>query len=182
MTPSLQALWSWTRTCQEQWRSLGNHHQMRRKTTDFTTRSRSGTRLSAIGTLWLTISSITSSLPSISCQEGSISSGSMPRMTWGFPYPLSHQPGKWRGWKAGLKTVFWESVILSWNNLWKVDRSSKILKLHCRIMYVQSLKEKGCFHMHLLKQGSFSVFTLNLNSIAWFVPTSCVMWKLEAWQ
>lgn len=28
---------------------------------------------------------------------------------------------------------------------------------HCRMMYVQSLTLEGCFHIHLLKGGHFSV-------------------------
>lgn len=104
MTPSLQAQWSWMRMCREQWRSPGIPLQMRRKMTGCTTWSPSVILSSVLGKLWQTVSSITNSPPLISCLEGSISSGSTPRMTWGFRSRLNHQPGKWREEKAGLKT------------------------------------------------------------------------------
>lgn len=94
MTPSLQATWSWMRMCQGQLQSPGLPLQMRRKTIGCTTWSPSMILLSILGKSWLTTSLITSSLPLTSCQQDSINSVSMPRMTWGFPNPLIQQPGK----------------------------------------------------------------------------------------
>lgn len=54
------------------------------------------------GPQWLTDSSITSSQSATSCSEGNITSVSMPKMTWAYLRPQSHQPGGWRRRKVRL--------------------------------------------------------------------------------
>lgn len=103
MTQSLQAQWTWRRTCREQWQCPGHPHQMRRKTTGCTTWSPSGIPSREPGKLWLTGCSITSTLQLTSCREGSITSESMPGMTWAFPNHLNRPSGKSRLKKASVK-------------------------------------------------------------------------------
>ena len=94
MSPNLQDHWIWRRMSQEQWHCPGMPPQMRRKMIVCIILLPRGILSSAHGKLWLIASSITNIQSLTSCQEDSITSGSMPRTTWDSLNPASPQPGR----------------------------------------------------------------------------------------
>lgn len=123
------------RTSPEQWLSPGSHLLTRSWMTASTTQCPSWTPPKARGPRWLTGSSITSLQSATSCKGGSITSESMPKMTWASLHHRSLQPGGWRR----RKVIFYIS-----NNLKEQKtRDNNVSIIPCREVCDEHASTKG---------------------------------------